>query len=131
MLQWIKRWIGISALEKRIVECEYAQHEMLEMIARLRHEVELEKIEVDRLQGLVGQFTTGILDVHWKSPSMLMVVSTLGDGYFMHMDLPAKNEQELFDLVALIKHQFGTKQWVVDAMPTIRQYVKERMEDIR
>lgn len=66
----------------------------------------------EKLEELISTLSSGIVDVHFKSPSQIYIVSKLGDGYFTHIDADCSYE-ELIKFVKEVKQRFGNPkmQW--------------------
>jgi hypothetical protein len=109
-MNWLKRkirsWLGV---EDDVIRLSLLCRDLIASHARLS---QLHKDLVS-----IG------VDVHFKTPSMILIYSHLQGGQIRHIDANFESMVELNEFVKCLKEQFMTKAVMWDAPGVIRDFI--------
>ncbi len=69
------------------------------------------------------------IDVHFKSPHMILIYSKINGGQLKHIDVNFKDLQELLKLVKELKERYNTKVTTYDVPPSMKYFIKYEERD--
>lgn len=109
----LKKWLGIEANEV--------------WINGLGHRIEQNERDIETLDRLYTDLTSIGIDVHFKSPHMILIFSKLNGGQIHHIDANFKDIRELMDFVRWLKEKYRPKEIYWDAPPSFKESFKEEL----
>lgn len=96
-MNWIKRkikkWLGIYEIEKT---------------QRLLHN------DIKEIKETISDLVSIGVDVHFKSPHMILIYSKLNGGQLKHIEADFQSIRELKELVSELRHRYKTKMMTID-----------------
>ena len=99
----IRKWLGISNLEIDTKNLEIS--------------INSSKMRLNNLDALYADLVSIGIDVHFKSPHMILIYSNLKGGQLRHIEASFETLQELNDLVKFLKEKYKTKEITWDMPP--------------
>jgi hypothetical protein len=111
---WLKEYLGIKRLYNSSVchGAELVRQE--EMIRNLEIEISLLKRKVESLERFYQDVVHIGVDVHFRSPHMILVYTRLGGGQIREIDADFADLRELNQFCQCLKESFRTKQSICD-----------------
>jgi hypothetical protein len=112
--EWIQKYLGIKRLYNSSVThgAELIRNE--EMIRNLEMEISLLKRKVDSLEKFYQDVVHIGVDVHFKSPHMILIYTRLGGGQIREIEANFENLRELNQFCQQLKSAFRTDQMTID-----------------
>lgn len=106
-MKWIKRklrkWLGVESNTE---------------------DIESSRIGIAVLDTLYADLTNIGIDVHFKSPSMILIFSQINGGQIRHIEADFKDLRELNRVAHDLKQQYRPRNIFYDAPP----YLRERLQ---
>jgi hypothetical protein len=104
-MDWLKNklklWLGIHQIEKNILDQQNQINRLFKLNKDLVH---------------IG------VDVHFKSPHMILIYSKLAGGQLYHVDVNFESLIELRNFVMMLKEKYNTDKVICDTPPGYDSY---------
>lgn len=103
----LRKWLGITNIEAKVIDNRAF---LGSRIVNLEH--------------LCSDLVNIGVDVHFKSPHMILIYSKLNGGQLRHIDVNFRDLKELRDCVEELQYKYNTRDAIYDMPPAARQFFK-------
>lgn len=87
--------------------------------------IERNEEDIETLDRLYSDLTSIGVDVHFKSPHMILIFTKLGGGQIHHIDANFQDLKELNDFVRWLKEKYRPREVYWDLPPHLRNWIDE------